>query len=405
MRRVVAPALTAALLAALVLGVAAVGANQSLTATVGPNLLTLSEGGGSPVTSVVPGTYDVTVEDRSQIHNFHLEGPGVSLTTSLEFTGTTRWNVTLRDGVYTYSSDPQAGDLIGRLIVGTPPQPVLSATVTDSQIALRRADGTAATELASGEYAIDVDDQSTSESFRLVGPGAEHHTQRHVRFHTVWVVSLTDGVYHYFSDRQPADLQGTVKVGSGARPAGNVFHAVTGTDFAIALVDRDFAPLGRVAAGTYTIDVDDRSPDHDFRLTGPGVNVATTLAEVGKKSFTVTLKPGTYTFLCDPHTLTMFATFTVPAAPAVIRPLTARVTAGGKVTLTASGKSVRSLTAGTYAVTVRDDSRAVGFRLLGPGVRKATGAHFRGRAIWRVHLRTGTYRYGAGSALRTLTVR
>jgi plastocyanin len=400
MRRALAPALIAGP-GALVLGVAALGANESLTATVGPNLLTLTSPSGQPATSVAPGTYVITVADQSQIHNFHLEGPGVELTTSLEFTGTTSWTVNLRDGVYTYSSDPQAGDLVGRLIVGTPPQPVLKATVTDDRISLARTDGSAVGDLTPGDYVIDVDDQSSAESFRLVGPGVERHTQRHVRFHAVWAVSLQDGVYHYFSDRRPAELQGSAKVGTGGQPAENTFHAVTGSDFAISLVDRDFAPLGKVAAGTYTIDVDDRSPDHDFRLTGPGVNVSTTLAEVGKKSFAVTLKPGTYAFLCDPHTLTMFATFTVPATA---RPLAARVSAAGKVTLTSAGRAVRTLAAGAYDVAVRDDSTKLGFRLQGPGVRKATSARFRGRVTWRVRLRKGTYRYGAG-ALRTLTVR
>jgi hypothetical protein len=104
MRRPLAPALIAGCVA-LVLGVTALGANESLTATVGPNLLTLTGPAGQPMTSVGPGTYVITVEDRSQIHNFHLEGPGVELTTSLEFTGTTSWTVNLRDGVYTYSSD------------------------------------------------------------------------------------------------------------------------------------------------------------------------------------------------------------------------------------------------------------------------------------------------------------
>jgi hypothetical protein len=124
--------------------------------------------------------------------------------------------------------------------------------------------------------------------------------------------------------------------------------------------------------------------------------------QVGKKNFTVTLKPGTYSFLCDPHTLTMFATFTVPAT---VLPIAARVTAAGKVTLTSSGRAVRTLTAGQYAVRVRDESRALGFRLQGPGVHRATGARFRGSVTWRVRLRKGTYRYGSGGRLRTLTVR
>ena len=40
-------------------------------------------------------------------------------------------------------------------------------------------------------------------------------------------------------------------------------------------------------------------------LTGPGVNVATSVPAVGVKKLTVTLKKGTYRFLCDPHPTSM----------------------------------------------------------------------------------------------------
>jgi hypothetical protein len=55
-------------------------------------------------------------------------------------------------------------------------------------------------------------------------------------------------------------------------------------------------------------------------------------------------------------------------------------------------------------VRVRDASRKTGFRLVGPGIRRATGTGFTGSVTWRVRLARGTYRYGAGSALRTFTV-
>lgn len=64
-------------------------------------------------------------------------------------------------------------------------------------------------------------------------------------------------------------------------------------------------------AGKVTLAVDDKSSIHNFRLKGPGVNVATSVPATGKKSFTVTLKPGKYTFLCDPHPTSMVGSFTV----------------------------------------------------------------------------------------------
>lgn len=65
--------------------------------------------------------------------------------------------------------------------------------------------------------------------------------------------------------------------------------------------------------GKYTITVQDKSNIHNFRLRGPGVNVATSVPAVGTKTFTVKLAAGkTYRFLCDPHPTTMKGSFKVP---------------------------------------------------------------------------------------------
>ncbi|MBA2742145.1 MAG: hypothetical protein H0U46_09060 [Actinobacteria bacterium] len=67
-------------------------------------------------------------------------------------------------------------------------------------------------------------------------------------------------------------------------------------------------------AGTYKLIVQDRSSEHNFRLRGPGVNVATSVSWTGTKTFTVKLKAGkTYTFVCDPHADDMRGSFKVPA--------------------------------------------------------------------------------------------
>jgi plastocyanin len=55
-------------------------------------------------------------------------------------------------------------------------------------------------------------------------------------------------------------------------------------------------------AGSYTITVNDKANIHNFHLLGPGVNKQiTTVPAVGKKTVTVLLKKGTYTYQCDPH--------------------------------------------------------------------------------------------------------
>jgi plastocyanin len=65
-------------------------------------------------------------------------------------------------------------------------------------------------------------------------------------------------------------------------------------------------------AGKITLVVNDRSSAHNFRLKGPGVNVATTVAFTGTKTFkNVALKKGKYTFVCDPHASAMRGSFTI----------------------------------------------------------------------------------------------
>ncbi len=65
-------------------------------------------------------------------------------------------------------------------------------------------------------------------------------------------------------------------------------------------------------AGKAKLVIADKSDFHNFHLTGGGVNVKTTVAAVGTKTFTVTLKKGTtYRFVCDPHASSMKGSFKI----------------------------------------------------------------------------------------------
>ena len=64
-------------------------------------------------------------------------------------------------------------------------------------------------------------------------------------------------------------------------------------------------------AGKIKLTVSDKSDFHNFHLSGPGVNVKTSVSAEGTKSFTVTLKKGTYSFVCDPHASAMKGSFKV----------------------------------------------------------------------------------------------
>jgi plastocyanin len=86
---------------------------------------------------------------------------------------------------------------------------------------------------------------------------------------------------------------------------------VYASGFKIEMKTRAGADLKKIKAGTYTIKIEDKAKIHNFRLTGPGVNKSTSVTGTGEKLWTVTLKRGTYTYLCDPHASMMRGTFKV----------------------------------------------------------------------------------------------
>jgi len=100
----------AGLVAALALA-APIGATSSvtkLTGSVGPGFTITLKKGTAKVKTLKPGKYSITVKDKSNIHDFHLKGPGVNKTTSVGGTGTSTWKVTLKKGKYTIVCDPHA---------------------------------------------------------------------------------------------------------------------------------------------------------------------------------------------------------------------------------------------------------------------------------------------------------
>ncbi len=109
-------------------------ANPQLVATVGVGdafVITLADAAGAPVTHLPAGTYDIAVHDGSELHNFHLSGPGVNVSTPVEFVGDRTLTVTLVDGVYTFVCDPHSSVMKGAFTVGSvtsipppPPPPV-----------------------------------------------------------------------------------------------------------------------------------------------------------------------------------------------------------------------------------------------------------------------------------------
>jgi plastocyanin len=114
MRRFTLSAALIALLAGLALpGLASAGArSNTLIATVGPGFtITMNK------KTVNAGTYTIVVHDKSNIHNFHLMGPGVEKLTSVPKVYTTTWTVKLKKGTYKFVCDPHAAIMKGILKV------------------------------------------------------------------------------------------------------------------------------------------------------------------------------------------------------------------------------------------------------------------------------------------------
>jgi hypothetical protein len=86
---------------------------------------------------------------------------------------------------------------------------------------------------------------------------------------------------------------------------------VYATGFRIEMKNAANRDLVSVRRGTYRIKIEDEARIHNFRLVGPGVNRATSIPRRVETIWTVTLRPGRYRFLCDPHALQMRGSFRV----------------------------------------------------------------------------------------------
>jgi hypothetical protein len=103
-----------------------------LQASVGPDFaISLKNPDGSVVGHLDARAYEIQVNDQATNHNYHLEGPGVSMATGLPDVQTADWMVTLGDGLYTYHCD-QHLSLSANFAVGTAslaPQPAPAPVV------------------------------------------------------------------------------------------------------------------------------------------------------------------------------------------------------------------------------------------------------------------------------------
>jgi hypothetical protein len=208
----------------LVLAGGAGAQSPTLFGTVGPGFsIRLADASGNPVTNLDPGTYTIQIDDKADIHDFHLTGPGVDMATGVEQVGAVTWTVTLSAGTYHYQCDPHATTMKGDFTVGAPtpvapPAPTppakpiaLAATVgPGATIVLKTPAGKRVASVKAGPAVIRVSDRSAKDNFHLVGPGVNRTTSRLGKTVTTWKVTLKRGVYRYRSDGTPA-LKGSFR--------------------------------------------------------------------------------------------------------------------------------------------------------------------------------------------------
>ena len=201
-------------------------AGNELHAVVGPDFtIFLDDGSGVRTSHLDPGVYSLTVDDRSDGHNFHLFGPGgVDATTDVAAVGVKTFSVTLVDGTYNYVCDLHPVQMKGTFTVGTPPPSTpppanppppttgtptrLVLTVTSQAVTLKTLTGKAVKSLKAGKAVISVRDRSATRGIRLSGAGISKTTG--VRFvgSTTWTVKLKKGTLVYTSDARAPVLRG-----------------------------------------------------------------------------------------------------------------------------------------------------------------------------------------------------
>lgn len=106
--------------------------------------------------------------------------------------------------------------------------------------------------------------------------------------------------------------QAAATTSEGSANASGSLEGEVGPGYTIE-VKQNGADAESVAAGTYTLKVEDKSSSHNFHLIGPGVDKeVTTVPFEGEQTVDVTLQAGEYTYQCDPHASRgMKGTFTV----------------------------------------------------------------------------------------------
>ena len=171
-------------------------------------------------------------------------------------------------------------------------------------ISLKNPDGSSVSHLDPGTYDIAVTDNAPIDhNFHLRGPGVDMSTPLEGTATVTWTVTFTDGTYTFLCDAHQAQMKGSFTVGNvpppppPPPPPGKLSGKVTAK--AISLKTGAGAKVKTLVAKKYKLTVSDASNKQNFHLKGPGLNKKTGVAAKTRATWTVTLKPGKYTYGSD----------------------------------------------------------------------------------------------------------
>jgi plastocyanin len=174
-------------------------------------------------------------------------------------------------------------------------------------------------------------------------------------------------------------------------------NVTVGPGFSIKVADANGKTVTQLDPGAYSITIRNLSPssEHNFHLTGPGVDKASAFDNT-TVTWDVTFVDGTYKWQCDAHPTIMKGSFRVGAAPPpppAPKKLTGKVGPRKTISLKKGTAAVKALAAGRYKLVVTDATKADNFHLTGPGVNKKTGVKFKGGATWTLTFKKGKYTF------------
>jgi len=185
------------------------------------------------------------------------------------------------------------------------PNVTLTAVVGPGfNISLKNPDGSSVSHLDPGTYDISVTDNAPIDhNFHLRGPGVDMSTPLEGVATVTWTVTFVDGTYTFLCDAHPVQMKGSFTVGAvqppppPPPPPGKLSGKVTAK--AISLKTSAGAKVRTLVAKKYKLTVSDASSKQNFHLKGPGLNRKTGVAAKTRATWTVTLKPGKYTYGSD----------------------------------------------------------------------------------------------------------